>query len=322
MSKQIIKSPAIAVIGHLVKDEIVTIDGKSRISLGGTAYNLAALSAIQETGKIYPVCRIGLDIKKMTDHLFGLSIKFDLSGVCYARRPNAVHRLTYRLDGSRDEWNSGKQMPLSMDSVLDKCDAVMLNFISGNDVRLNDLFEFRKRYYGLIYCDFHSLSLGYGADHRRFLRHHRRWREYVSMADIIQMNIVELSSIVGRSLDSRKAAMKALTLLHQAGPDVAIVTAGRDGIVFSQRSEKRIYHIPAVSIGREVDATGCGDTLSASFLYHYLSSGDIIKSLETANRYAAAKATFSGIDCFGKIDKIIENIGPPTTAERVFGLPF
>jgi hypothetical protein len=320
MMQQILESPAIAVVGHLVKDEIITIDGRASVSLGGTAYNLAALSAIQKTGRIYPVCRVGIDIKSMTDQLFALSPHFDLSGVCYAKRPNAMHRLTYRRDGSRDEWNSGKQMPLPMKPGLGKCDAILLNFISGNDVRLTELISFKNCYSGLLFCDFHSLSLGYGKDHRRYLRHHPRWRDYISVADIIQMNLMELSSIVGRSLDSRKAAMDALSLLHQAGPDIAIVTAGRDGIVISQRSTKKIYHIPAVRIGKEIDATGCGDTLSASFLYGYLRSGELIRSLELANRYAAAKATFSGIECFGKIDEIAERIGPPAKAERVFGL--
>ncbi len=312
--------PKIAVIGHLVKDEIKTLDGAISVALGGTAYNLAALAAVQVQGKIYPVCRIGSDIKCLSDELFDLSPRFDLANVNYARRPNAVHRLTYNPDGSRGEWNSGRQVPLKIDSALLKCNALLINFISGNDVKLSDLQALRKHYKGLIYCDYHSLSLGLDSDKIRFIRYHPRWRDYLSAVDIIQMNLLELSSIFGRKLDSRKAAMEAFELLHKAGPQVAIITAGRDGVILSQHSEGRYYHIPAVKITREVDATGCGDTLSSSFLYHYLISGNIVGSLETANHYAAAKATFSGLAGFANIEEIKSKIGPPSKAERIFGI--
>jgi sugar/nucleoside kinase (ribokinase family) len=320
MNTRLSHNPVIAIIGHLVKDEIKTLDGRLRVGIGGTAYNLAALAAVQLQGKIYPVCRIGSDIKCLSDELFSLSPRFDLSGVSYVRRPNAIHRLTYKPDGSRSEWNSGKQMPLELDSSLFSCDALLLNFISGNDVKLSELQALKKHYRGLIYCDYHSLSLGLGRDKMRFIRYHPRWRDYLSVVDIIQMNLIELSSIFRKKTGSFKAAMEALELLHRAGPPIAIITAGRDGVILSQRPEGRYYHIPAVKIKEEVDATGCGDTLSASFLYHYLISGNIVGSLETANHYAAAKATFSGLAGFAKFEKIKSKIGRISKAERIFGV--
>jgi sugar/nucleoside kinase (ribokinase family) len=322
MSTRLSGNPVIAVIGHLVKDEIKTLDGRMSVGIGGTAYNLAALAAVQMQGKIYPVCRIGHDIKSLSDELFRLSPRFDLSRASHVSRPTAIHRLTYKPDGSRGEWNSGKQKPLELDSSLLSCDALLLNFISGNDVKLSELQALRKRYRGLIYCDYHSLSLGLGRDKMRFIRYHPRWRDYLSVVDIIQMNLVELSSIFRKKLDSGKAVLEAFELLHRAGPQIAIITAGRDGVILSHRPKGRYYRIPAVKITKEVDATGCGDTLSSSFLYYYLISGNILDSLETANHYASAKATFSGFEGFANIEKIKSKIGPPSKAEKFLVFPF
>jgi hypothetical protein len=313
--------PVIAVVGHLVKDEIKTLDGKTCVSLGGTAYNLAALSAIQKTGRIYPVCRLGIDVKALSEKLFGSSPLFDFDGVIYSRRPNAAHLLTCRVDGGRDEWNSGKQSPLALGSALEKCDAILLNFISGSDVKLSELHSFRKRYKGLIYCDYHSLSLGFDSNKRRFLRHHPRWRDYLAAVDIIQMNQNELATIIGKALDSRGAVIDAFSMLHEAGPRIAIITAGRDGAILSQRPEGRIYHVAGIPVSKEIDPTGCGDTLSATFLYQYLTLGNPIKALEIANQHAAAKATFSGIEGFVKLNDILTRFGPPRNAEKLLAFP-
>jgi hypothetical protein len=309
--------PAVAVVGHLVKDEILTLGGEEHISLGGIAYNLAALAAIQKTGTIHPVCRIGNDIDDLASALFGLSPLIDPSNVSRIGRPNVVNRLVYCPDGSREEWNSGKHAPLRLNPALHDCDAILLNFISGSDIRLGDLLSFRKRFSRLIYCDFHSLSLGYGTDHHRFHRYHPRWRDYLSAADIVQMNIFELSTIARRALPDTESVFESCALLHGAGPKIAVITTGRDGMMLSISPQGYFYHVPAISVGNEVDATGCGDTVSAAFLYSYLKSNDAIEALEMANWHAAAKATFSGISGFKEIDSVLSKIGPPAKAIRV-----
>jgi hypothetical protein len=316
VKKRSAKFPVVAVIGHLVKDEILTLDGRSCSSLGGTAYNLAALAAIQKTGIIYPVCRFGNDIEKKFSELIGLSPLIDVSLVKRIRRPNVVNRLVYCSDGSREEWNSRRQSALKFELALDKCDAILLNFISGRDVKLRDFLAFRKRFRGLIYCDYHSLSLGYGPDRRRIRRYHPRWRDYISATDIIQMNIFELSTIAGINLKDKRDVFKACEFLHKTGPEIVIITSGREGVMMSISG--RFYHVPAIRIGKEMDATGCGDTLSASFLQSHLLGKKPIESLEYANLYAAAKATFSGLMDFGRIDSIIAKIGPRTKAVRIF----
>ena len=64
--------------------------------------------------------------------------------------------------------------------------------------------------------DYHSLALGMkiiGKNPRRVTRHFRynpHWREYVALADIVQMNHVELNSLFpGMGDDTASIAEKA-----------------------------------------------------------------------------------------------------------------
>jgi sugar/nucleoside kinase (ribokinase family) len=311
MEKHVSVHPFIAVVGHLVRDQIMSTDGKVTIALGGIAYNLATLCSLMEAGKVYPVCRIGLDTRGMLLDAFDSYNAMDGSGIAFNRHPNVLNRLVYRSDGCRDEWNSRRPSPLSLKRVPGNVDAVIINFISGNDVRLKELKEFRKQYRGLIYCDFHSLALGRGKDGRRYYRFHPRWREYLSAVDIIQMNLHELSSIVNREPTTPEDIAFFCKRLLEAGPSIAIVTNGEAGTTCSMSSSKRSYYVPAVHVPVAVDPTGCGDALGAAFVYHYLQTGDPLKSMELASQIAAAKATFSGVEAFGNLRMILKTLAGP-----------
>jgi len=302
--------PVIAVVGHLVKDEIVSPDHDMKVSLGGTAYSLAALGAIVGMGRILPICRIGRDIEPMVRAAFGHNRNLDFAGMKFTNKPNVVNRLVYGNHGARMEQNSAIASPLKLTGIDRRVDAVLLNFISGRDVKLHDLRAFRARYRGLIYCDYHSLSLGHDKNLRRYYRLHPRYKEYIGAADIVQMNLAELASIYRMPSTGMSAVARACRRLHEIGVRVAIITAGPDGVMLSESKTGDFYHIPAVRIRRQVDPTGCGDTLGAAFLYNYLRTGDLIGSLEIANQYAAAKATFSGLEGFARLGDIIRHIGP------------
>ncbi len=308
------KGPTIVVVGHLVKDEIISADGRMRISLGGIAYSLAALGAIHVKERVLPICAVGRDIESSIRDAFGYGSPFDFAGMRFSNRPNVVNRLIYNSDGSREEWNSRIAPPLDISGVDRRADAVLLNFISGHDVRLPELRAFRARYRGLIYCDYHSLALGHDKNRRRYYRLHPRWREYVGIADIVQMNLAELASICRTLLRDGVAIARACGRLHDAGARTVIITTGHEGVFLSESPAGRFYHVPAVAIRREVDPTGCGDMFSAAFLCQFLRTGNIVKSLQIANLYAAAKATFSGLDGFRRLERIVKSIGPLTKA--------
>jgi adenosine kinase len=308
MAKLVRNSPVIALIGHMCKDELVLPDGSLKYAIGGTAYNLAALAAVMETGKILPVCRLGSDMDALAEPLLALSPLIKRDGILRSKTPNVIHRLEYLPGGDRAEWNSGKQTPLPLGDICLAADAVLLNFISGSDVRLAELRRFKKVYKGLVYSDFHSLSLGYSKDQIRYHRRHPYWRDYIANVDMLQMNIGELRTIFGEALLTAGDVMAVLPELHALGPDVINITLGANGVILS-RTEKRIAeHVEGIKIEREVDPTGCGDTYAAVFLCRYLQTGDTLKAATTAVKYAAAKATFSGLDGFRDIKGIASRL--------------
>ena len=309
--------PRIAVVGHLVYDEITLPGGQTTTAPGGISYNIAALTGLMAQGRLLPVCEIGFDIKDLVFETFGSYDVFDESTIKTTSLPNVVNRLVYDDQGNRDEWNSRRPRPLSLDKIPSDIDALLLNFISGNDVTLDELKRFRGRFGGIVYCDFHSLALGHDRARKRYYRKHPDWHEYLSRVDIVQMNKRELSTIVGRQPDNIKQIAADCRILHEAGPETALITMGKGGVLLSIQSGDQAFHIPSLNVPVVVDTTGCGDTLAAAMIYHYIISGDLLQSALKANRYAAAKATFTGLDGFRQIDDILGNISEATEPVRL-----
>ena len=308
--------PEIAVAGHLVCDEITLPDGETTTALGGISYNVAALTSIMAGGRLLTVCEIGLDIKVQVFETFESYEVFDKSAIRITSLPNVVNRLVYNKQGNRDEWNSRRPQPLSLDKIADDIDALLLNFISGDDVTLDELRRFRKRFGGIVYCDFHSLALGHDRDNKRHYRKHPGWHKYLSYVDMVQMNKAELSTIVGYESEEKSQIAADCRILHEAGPQTALITMGEDGVLLSTGSGRQVFHIPSMNVN-EVDSTGCGDTLAAAMIYYYLISGDLLQSALKANRYAAAKATFSGLEGFRRMDEILDYIGKAAEPVRL-----
>jgi len=305
-----INSPKIAVAGHLVADQIIYADGGRISAPGGIAYNLAALLSIMGSGKIIPVCEIGYDYEELFNEYFGKHDLIDSSAVRRTPLPNVVNRLSYKIDGNREEWNSRIPDRLSLKSIAADVDAVLVNFISGDDVDYEELSEFRNRSGCVIFCDYHSLALGRDDEGKRFHRKHPDGKKYLSPADMVQMNIEELGTISSDGALSFGNIITSCSAIHDLCAHTCIITLGLNGAVLSTEYGKSVYHIPPIAIRNVVDPTGCGDTFAAVFLYSYLLSGDPLNSAVIAGRYAAAKATFAGIDGFRKIDSIMESLDP------------
>jgi sugar/nucleoside kinase (ribokinase family) len=77
----------------------------------------------------------------------------------------------------------------------------------------------------------------------------------------------------------------AAVCLHSWGVKEVIITLGSKGSVVY--TDEQFYHIPAYQPLTVVDATGCGDTYMAGYLFKRLSGADP----DEAGRFAAAMAT-------------------------------
>jgi sugar/nucleoside kinase (ribokinase family) len=104
--------------------------------------------------------------------------------------------------------------------------------------------------------------------------------EGLGYVDILKANEHE-----ARILSGEDDVEKAVVGLSSFGPKEIIITrAGRGSVIFARGT---ITKIPPVPPRKVVDATGCGDTYVAGYLYQRLLARDIA----TAGRFAAMIAT-------------------------------
>lgn len=117
------------------------------------------------------------------------------------------------------------------------------------------------------------------------------WRDkksFLKHVHFLKLNEMELEVMTGEE-DIERAAKK----LHSWGVKEVIMTLGSMGSIIYDGDE--FYIIPAYKPSEMLDATGCGDTYMAGYLYKRLQG----ESIEDAGKFGAAMATIK-----------IENSGP------------
>ena len=104
--------------------------------------------------------------------------------------------------------------------------------------------------------------------------------EGLAYVNILKTDVTEAKILSGEN-NIKKAAVKLSTY----GPDEIIITLGSKGSLIY--SIGKFYSIPSFPAKKIVDATGCGDTYMAGYIYKRLKSFDI----EESGRFAAAVAS-------------------------------
>lgn len=287
----------VGVIGTINRDTIHRSDGSTVESWGGILYNLKYLCASGAV-EVSPAVNVGADSYRAIMRILMQLEGTDLSGVVRVPENNNHCFLHYADQSHKCEVLKGGVPPLTLrriEPLLDR-DLVLVNFISGPDVRLAALETFRQRYAGIIYMDIHSLTLGrrrIPGGYRRFMRRPRNWKRYAACADILQMNATEFELLSGWSFSADRAGrfydreLSHLTCLA--------VTLGADGCLVTYRAGRtESRRLPAVRIGQVHDTTGCGDIFAAGFIVEYLRSGDPVSSARAGNRLAAARCRRRG----------------------------
>lgn len=121
-------------------------------------------------------------------------------------------------------------------------------------------------------------------------------RDILACTDIIKVNEHEMEVITG-SKDPREAAQQ----LARWGVKEVVVTLGSYGSLIL--ADGQFYQIPAYAPKEIVDATGCGDTYSAGYLY-CRSQGE---GFTEAGKFAAAMCTLK-LQHSGPFDGNVEEI--------------
>jgi sugar/nucleoside kinase (ribokinase family) len=283
----------IAVVGTINRDIIITHEGERRVSLGGIAYNTVALAALCPTDIIVPVAYYGSDAKREIEGLFGAFNNIDSTGMAECEQGTNENVLKYLKMDTREEVLDVRvpQIEFGMLEGLVKCDFVLVNFISGNDMTIDTLKKFRRESSGTLYMDVHSLTLGIDEKGRRFDRVFENWSEWARCADLIQMSRKEASYFTGITGPIESTAK----LVCSEGPRVCIVTLGEGGVLVTGSGREGFVQAKVDAVPADVrDTTGCGDVFSAAFISSFSRGCD---ALESAREGCIAAARCS--ECMG-----------------------
>ncbi len=296
----------IAVLGTITKDTIFDPQETKRESFGGILYNVLAVSALGgKEVKVYPVCNLGYDLYQQVLKILKKHKNIDLAGIKKVRTRNNHNFLYYDKNNNREEISKNSVPRLTYPQIepFIGSDVILVNFISGSDIHLKTLKKLGRNTQALIFMDIHSLIMGRRKDGKRFVKVPENWQEWIGCADILQCNHAELNALSNKKTDSFARVKSFARQILLSGPQVFLVTKGKEsGYVFQVgkkgiKSNRTLVPRP----GKIKDLTGCGDVFSAGFIISYLESKDPVLSAEFANSAASHKCRFSGVEILSKL---------------------
>jgi sugar/nucleoside kinase (ribokinase family) len=300
----------IGVIGTFIKDHIFLVDGTEINSFGGIFYTVSILgNLVSEQDEVYPVCYMGDDIcddiiKRLSEYQ---SVK--TTGIKKIDQNNTAVKLVYKAAEKRDEYLSNRMPPLNLDHILGigEMDIWLVNFITGFEMSLATFQQFRQQASGLIFMDFHSLSLDINQDGRRILRKLQNWEQWIQDVDVLQMNEAEAGSMINHNNSSEKNLIDFGNRIIGNHIKIYHITLGSEGsmLFFKEDDQIRNKKIPAYPMEEVVDVTGCGDAFAAGFLAHYFNHNDILAATQYANAIAGVNCTIRGTEELFKLKKFL-----------------
>jgi sugar/nucleoside kinase (ribokinase family) len=305
----------LGVIGTLVWDRIIDRDGRSEPveEWGGIAYALSALrAALPDSWSILPIVKVGRDLSEDAFRFLRDIPGTEDSAILLVPEPNNRVELRYtsaerrceRLTGGVPPWTWAELAPL-----VDLCDALYVNFISGFEMELPTARALRAGYGGPSYADLHSLFLGMDPHGDRVPRLLAAWRDWLTCFDGVQMNEDEFELLGKATGDPWELAAESL------GPDLKLltVTLGPRGAAYvaeesldpspstwrlrpalAKLGSARSGRIPLGGPPRVGDPTGCGDVWGATLFARLLSGDGLEDAMRRANDLAARNVEHRG----------------------------
>lgn len=303
----------VGVLGTLVWDRIWLHGAAApREGWGGIAYSLAAWSAAcPPAWEVVPLLKLGRDLEAEARELLA-----ELPHLaCGAERavPETSNRvdLRYTDTAHRGERLVGGVLPWRWDElapIVSELDALYVNFITGDEMRLPDAERLREGFSGPIYADLHSLLLCHGPGGHRFARPLEEWDRWMACSDAVQTNDTELAT-QAESAAQDPWSFAARSLL--GGPVLFAATLGTGGagyvmsaqaasdplswpLLKNAASGQRTGLVPLPEGPVAGDPTGCGDVWGSTFFAGLLAGAELEPAMLSAHRAAARKMAHSG----------------------------
>ena len=294
----------VGVIGNINRDSITAVDGSVRRSLGGALYTAMALAHLAAGRvEVQLVSRVGADIVDEVQYWIRRCPRLRSEGLLIQESPNYHCQIQYGADGGKTEILSGNLEPLSFDELrplISPLDGLLVNFVTGFEIALPTMVALRQETGGIVLIDMHSLTLGRADSGERFWRRPANWQDWLSMAEVVQMNDEEaavLGDIDGSEAD--ELSEFALSILR-LGPVAAVVTRGRKGGVAAWRDPEAgttdVFEFSAVAPHLAIDPTGCGDVFLAAMGLATLRGERLPEAVAIAARAASANSRLCGIE--------------------------
>jgi hypothetical protein len=308
----------LGVVGTLVWDTIHRRGGRTLPveEWGGIGYALEALSvALPDGWRIRPVVKVGRDLSERAFRYLREIPRVDVEpGLVVVPEPNNRVELTYLDGGGRNERLSGGVPPwhwVELAPLLEGCDALYVNFISGFEMDLDTARALRAGYPGPMWADLHSLFLGIGRTGDRVPRPLPDWAEWLSAFDAVQMNDDEFTLLgrmhgdpwalagaaVGRDLRLVTVTMEGRGAGYVAAPgldpDPATWPADRGRMASGGAAVSG--HVPPGGMPVDGgDPIGCGDVWGSTTFARLLAGDTLEEAMEEGNRMAGRNVLHHG----------------------------
>lgn len=279
----------ICCIGHITKDKIVT-PNRTVYMAGGTSFYFSyAINQLPKDISYSLVTAMDPTEKEPVEKMLEVGIDVTL---------NPSRNTVFFENIYGENQNERKQR------VLAKADPFTIDQLKDVEAKVFHLGTLLSDDFSADVVEYLSTKGRVSIDVQGYLREVRDekvypidWQDKLKVLKhtyYIKVNEIEMETVTGL-----KEPHEAAKLLHSWGVTEVIITLGSEGSLVYV--DDTFYEIPAYAPHEVVDATGCGDTYSAGYLYKRLQGANPTE----AGKFAAAMCTIK-----------LEHNGPFNRTER------
>jgi sugar/nucleoside kinase (ribokinase family) len=297
----------LGVLGSVNRDTITRPDRSQNQRLGGILYTAMAAAHMAEGGyETWLLAQIGVDIYPEVEQLLKSGPLMRTEGVKVYSGANPHCRIRYEKNGSKVERLTGDLKGFRAEDLLPylaTLDVLVVNFITGYELTLQDLQDIRQAFRGFILIDVHSLTLGRHDSGERYFRTLSNWRDWLSLVDMVQMNEKEAALLGGWSSEKEGALAAFIKDILALGCKGVVITKGIEGCLAGewQKGRPSIFEQAAAQVCQTIDPTGCGDVFLAGLAAGCLEGLDFKKAIAKATQAAAVNCRLQGVT---KLDQL------------------
>ncbi len=281
----------ICCIGHITKDKIITPRHTVYMAGGTSFYFSYAFSHLPQNVSFQLVTKLGESEMQSVEDMRQAGIDVQV----YPSRHTVYFENKY-----------GENQNDRTQRVLERADPFTIDEMQEVDAGVYHLGSLLSDDFSADVVKYLSTKGRISIDAQGYLREVRGekvypidWaekREILAHTDIIKVNEHEMEVITGFN-DPRAAALR----LAEWGVKEVCVTLGSEGSIIL--ADGKFYDIPAYEPKEIVDATGCGDTYSAGYLWCRAQG----MGFEESGKFAAAMCTLK-LEHSGPFDRDIDDV--------------